>query len=65
MMNSVNNRLTMEVVRDWQAHAANLTTYEFEADLKLGHDLIDPAQPDQQIDIVYARLIELSTGQEP
>lgn len=57
--NSVNNTLTMNVVKLWQAHNANLTTYEFEANLKLGHDLIDPTQPDAQIDIVYPRLIDL------
>jgi pimeloyl-ACP methyl ester carboxylesterase len=60
--NSVNNALTMDVVKIWQAHGANLTTSEFEANLKLGHDLIDPTQPDQKIDIVYPRLIDL-TGQ--
>jgi esterase/lipase len=59
--NSVNNALTMAVVKLWQAHAANLTTYEFEANLKLGHDLIDPAQPDAQIDVVYPRLIDLTS----
>jgi pimeloyl-ACP methyl ester carboxylesterase len=58
---SVNNMLTMKVIKSWQAHAADLTTYEFEAGLKLGHDLIDPAQPYQRIDIVYPRLIELSS----
>ena len=57
--NSVNNALTMDVVKSWQAHAANLTTYEFEANLKLDHDLIDPSQPNQRIDIVYPRLIDL------
>ena len=49
----------MEVVKIWQAHSANLTTYAFEAELKLRHDLIDPTQPDQKIDIVYPRLIDL------
>jgi esterase/lipase len=57
--NSVNNARTMDIVKIWQAHNANLITYEFEANLKLGHDLIDPSQPDQQIDIVYPRLIDL------
>jgi carboxylesterase len=56
---SVNNPLTMNVVRAWQAHGANLSTYEFPAELHLGHDLIDPAQRDQKIDVVYPRLIEL------
>jgi esterase/lipase len=57
--NSVNNALTMDVVKSWQAHAANLTTYEFEANLKLDHDVVDPSQPNQRIDIVYPRLIDL------
>lgn len=56
---AVNNDLTALVVQAWQAHAANLTTYEFPADLQLGHDLIDPAQPTQRIDIVYPVLLEL------
>lgn len=59
--NSVNNPLTMDVVKSWQAHGANVTTYEFGADLKLGHDLIDPTQPDQRIDIVYPQLITLAS----
>jgi len=58
---SVNNELTMAVADIWQAHGANLSTYEFEAELDLGHDLIDPTQPDQKIDIVYPRLIELAS----
>jgi carboxylesterase len=57
--NSVNNALTMSVVKSWQAHDANLTTYEFDANLKLDHDIIDPSQPNQRIDTVYPRLIDL------
>ena len=57
--NSINNALTSHVVNVWKAHGANLTTYEFEASLKLPHDLIDPTQSDQQIDVVYPRLIDL------
>jgi carboxylesterase len=56
---AINNELTAKVVEDWRKHGANLTTYEFEAALQLQHDLIDPYQPDAQIDIVYPRLIEL------
>lgn len=56
---SVNNPLTMDVVKNWLAHDANLTTYEFDATLKLHHDIIDPAQPYQQINIVYPILIDL------
>jgi carboxylesterase len=56
---SVNNELTQKVISDWYQQSANLTTYEFEASLGLPHDLIDPSQPDQQIDIVYPELISL------
>jgi hypothetical protein len=43
----------MQVIKMWQAPDANLTTYEFDANLKLGHDLIDTTQPDQKIDDEY------------
>jgi pimeloyl-ACP methyl ester carboxylesterase len=56
---SVNEQLIMEVVKNWQAHGANLATYEFDGNLQLRHDIIDPAQPYQKTDIVYPRLIEL------
>ncbi len=56
---SVNNALTEQVVSSWRGHGANLTTYEFPAALQLPHDLIDPSQPGQQIDVVYPRLLEL------
>jgi len=35
--------------------------FEFEQNLQLQHDLIDPSRPYQQIDIVYPRLIELAS----
>jgi carboxylesterase len=56
---TVNNALTGTVAGYWRDHGANLRTYEFEAGLQLPHDLIDPTQPDQKIDIVYPKLIEL------
>jgi carboxylesterase len=58
---AVNPELTARVVKDWREHHADLKTYEFEGELQLPHDLIDPAQPDEQIDNVYPRLIDLIT----
>ena len=55
----VNNDETNNMIKVWKADKANLTTYEFKADLKLGHDLIDPSQPDQRTEIVYPRLMGL------
>jgi pimeloyl-ACP methyl ester carboxylesterase len=61
---SVNNAVTSQIVELWRANGArDLRAFEFDASLKLGHDLIDPSQPDQQIDIVYPKLIELVTAQ--
>ncbi len=59
---SVDNAATDAVVRDWQSHGAHdLRTFTFNANLKLGHDLIDPARPGQRTDIVYPQLIDLIT----
>ena len=56
---TINNEMTMKMVNIWKEHHASLTSSEFEAGLKLPHDIIDPAQPDQRVDIVYPRLLEL------
>ena len=57
---AVNNALTADVMKIWQMHSADLSSYEFSKDLKLGHDLIDPTQPDQKIEIVYPHLMDLA-----
>ena len=56
---TINNEMTEEMATIWQAHHTNLTKYQLEADLKLPHDIIDPGQPAQKINIVYPRLMEL------
>lgn len=56
---AVNNQLTAEVAENWRKHQAKLSMYDFPADLQLGHDLIDPAQADARIDLVYPRMLEL------
>lgn len=57
---SVSMPLIRKVVGLWQQYRGNeLQTYEFPADLGLNHDLIDPAHPEEQVDVVYPRLIEL------
>jgi hypothetical protein len=58
---SVNNALTSDVVRHWQGNGAKIETYEFPSSLGLAHDLVDPEQPNQPIDLVYPQLIELVT----
>jgi hypothetical protein len=61
----VDNVVTGKVVALWRAHGpADVRTYQFPADLKLGHDLTDLQQPDRKAAavisaVVYAKLCEL------
>jgi len=60
---SVDNALTNKVVQCWrQQGLQSLSTYQFEASLKLEHDLIDPCQKNQHIDMVYPQLVALITN---
>jgi hypothetical protein len=45
----------------WKTHGANIRTYEFPKEQKIWHDMIDPASPTQQIDVVYPVLLDLMT----
>ncbi|HET9327572.1 MAG TPA: alpha/beta hydrolase [Candidatus Eisenbacteria bacterium] len=57
---AINNQSAREVVRAWRARAGErIKDYEFPGSLKLGHDLIDPLQPYQQVDVVYPVLADL------
>jgi pimeloyl-ACP methyl ester carboxylesterase len=56
---SVNNEMTANVVKRWEKHNANIETYEFLDRLELPHDMIDPEQFGQRVDIVYPQLIDL------
>ena len=58
---SVDNAAAARVAADWRAHGSNVTAYEFPAALGLGHDLIDPGQPNQQVKVVYPKLVDLIT----
>ena len=59
---SVSAPLIKEMVGVWQrSSTTQVRTYEFPAELKLGHDLIDPEQPFQRTDVVYPKLLELAS----
>jgi pimeloyl-ACP methyl ester carboxylesterase len=57
----LDNVVTDKVADLWRAHgAADVQTYQFTADLQLGHDLTDMQQPDQNAAaVVYPKLLEL------
>jgi pimeloyl-ACP methyl ester carboxylesterase len=57
---AANNVVTEQLITNWRAvRPAGIQTFEFPADQQIPHDFIDPNQPNQQIDIVYPKLIEL------
>lgn len=49
----VRNDTARKVVAQWRHHGMDVEIFEFPAAWNLPHDLIDPGQADQQIDIVY------------
>lgn len=47
------------IVKNWERNNYPVQNFEFSKNLNLGHDLIDPGQPNQNIFIVYPKIIEL------
>jgi len=59
---SVNNELADRVAQNWLRHDPQLITFEFPANLKLPHDLVDPYKPAaNNVDVVNQKLVELVT----
>ena len=50
------------VISDWQKRDAQIQNYEFPKNFNVGHDLIDPQQPDQNISAVYPQILALITN---
>jgi carboxylesterase len=58
----LDNRFTYQLVDLWRAHRAELSTFEFPASEHLPHDLIDPANPQQNTERVYPVVIDTISG---
>jgi pimeloyl-ACP methyl ester carboxylesterase len=57
---AANNVVTEQLIANWRTlRPAGIETFEFPADQDIPHDFIDPNQPNQQIDKVYPKIIEL------
>jgi alpha-beta hydrolase superfamily lysophospholipase len=59
---AIDNPITYQLLAAWQHQGANIHHYEFPSTQGLGHDLIDPQQPDQQVEFVYPILLDLIAG---
>ena len=56
----VDNVVTDKVVNLWRTRRAkDVQTYQFPADLGLGHDIIDVTDPNMNVAAVYPKLLEL------
>jgi carboxylesterase len=57
---AVSNNVTRQFIMAWQTRGLReIELYEFERELKLHHDLIDPHNPVQRVDLVYPILLDL------
>ncbi|MEO6848475.1 MAG: alpha/beta fold hydrolase [Chthoniobacterales bacterium] len=54
----INEGAVTTLVNEWN-RSLKVTTYEFPAADKVPHDMIDPHQPDQKVDLVYPVLLKL------
>ena len=57
---AVSNQLTRQLVSLWQSRGLRrVEFYEFDREQGLEHDLIDPNNPQQRVDLVYPILLDL------
>jgi carboxylesterase len=57
---AVSNNVTRQFIMAWQTRGLReIELYEFERELRLHHDLIDPNNPVQRVDLVYPILLDL------
>jgi hypothetical protein len=57
---AVSNQLTRQMVSLWQSRGLRrVEFYEFDREQELEHDLIDPNNPKQRVDLVYPILLDL------
>jgi carboxylesterase len=61
--NAVHRGLVLQLATDWIRHAPQRVSYHaFPAHLRVRHDMIDPTQPNQRIDLVYPVLKRMALG---
>jgi len=56
---AVDEFTTQELIRRWRRHGAGVRFERISRDLAVEHDVIDPLQPYEKTDEIYARIFEL------
>lgn len=60
---AVHRGMVEQLAQAWQQHVPDRVTFQrFPADLHIHHDMIDPTQPAQRVDLVYPIWNALATG---
>jgi carboxylesterase len=62
---TISNSKAEELRDAWRSAGARAPLVWLPKSLGLPHDVIDPAQPDQDIAVVYPQLIALAEGRTP
>jgi pimeloyl-ACP methyl ester carboxylesterase len=60
----LDNRFTYQLIEAWRRSGAKVSTYEFPASAHLPHDLIDPANEEQNTDLAYPVLTRFIEGED-
>ncbi len=60
----LDNRYTYRLLQHWRNQGARVETFEFARTDRLPHDLIDPANPQQNVELVYPVVMRLISGED-
>lgn len=58
---AVKNSITYAILDYWESHGIHIERYSFPASEKVWHDMIDPNQTFQQVDLTYPVIIRMLT----
>lgn len=58
---AVQNTIVYDILDHWESHGVSIERYIFPASQKVWHDMIDPNQTFQQIDLTYPVIIRMLT----
>ena len=58
----LDNRFTYRLIESWRRHGAQVGTFEFPTSTGLPHDLIDPANEEQNTELVYPLTTRMIIG---
>lgn len=58
---AVKNKITYDILERWETHGVSIGRHTFPSEQKVWHDMIDPNQSFQQIDLTYPVIIRMLT----